>query len=481
MKQKTKLLNISLFVAAFLFLFNPNFIVIDILPDCIGYVLLCAALSRLADLSETISEAVRLFRRMALLDCGKLLAIVWIYGFSGSDERSSAMLLWSFVFCVIELIFALPAYAKLFNGLNELGNFHANTAIHGFNPRRIGKKRRIGYTEKAMRFTFFFVILKSVLSFLPELSELANWTYDDSNALMNLYRYIGLFRFTAFVVVFVVGIIWLYKMFRYFARIKKDRELMAGLSNTYEAKILPKVGFFTEKYLRNGFLLLSIGFILTIDLRVDNIIDVVFERLSGIVNIIPDFLAGAALLVYVIYMRKRIMVNKKGMLAVSIAFFAVSLAVAFAELNFYTKHTFLSVLRTADGARDYWIMVAFAVASGILLWAFALLLAGELKHIIKEHTGFVEGREIRSEAEERQINDFHKELFRPVNHTLAALALYIASDVLNSLQVFCYAYYEADFGYFSAINLVCGLVFIGFAIKALSDIREAVKIKYMLE
>ena len=481
MRQKTNLLNLSLLVAAFLFLFNPNFIVIDILPDCIGYALLCAALSRFSDLSETISEAVRLFKRMVLLDCGKLLAIVWVYGFSGSDERSSAMLLWSFVFCVIELIFVLPAYAKLFAGLNELGNFHENTAIHGFNPRSIGKKRKASYTEKAMRFTFLFVILKSVLSFLPELSELANWTYDESNGMMDLYRYIGLFRFTAFVVVFVVGIIWIYKMFRYFARIKKDRALMQGLSDTYADRILPKVGFFAEKYLRNGFLILSLGLILTLDLRVDNIIDVIFERLSGIVNVVPDFLAGAALLVYVVYMKKRIMANPKGMLTASIAFLAVSLAVTVSEFNFYTKHTFLSVLRTSDGARDYWIMVALAVVQGILLWVFALLLAGELKHIIKEHTGFVEGREIRSEIEERQINDFHKELFRPVNQALAALALYIASDVLNSLQVFCYAYFEADFGYFSAINLVCGLVFVAFALKAFSDIREAVKTKYMLE
>ena len=139
------------------------------------------------------------------------------------------------------------------------------------------------------------------------------------------------------------------------------------------------------------------------------------------------------------------------------------------------------MLRTVDGARDYWIMVALAVIQAILLWIFVLLLADELKHIIKEHTGFVEGREIRSKTEEKQINDFHDELFRPVKYSLVALALYIASDVLNSLQVFCYAYFEADFGYFSAINLVCGLVFLGFAIKAFSDIREAVKIKYMLE
>ena len=55
-----------LVVAAFM-LFNPNIVIIDFIPDFIGYIFMVAGLSQLADLNHHIEEASRLFKRMFIV------------------------------------------------------------------------------------------------------------------------------------------------------------------------------------------------------------------------------------------------------------------------------------------------------------------------------------------------------------------------------------------------------------------------------
>ena len=48
--------------AALVFLFNPNVGLVDFLPDFIGYMLLCRALSRLSLIDDRMDDAHRLLR-----------------------------------------------------------------------------------------------------------------------------------------------------------------------------------------------------------------------------------------------------------------------------------------------------------------------------------------------------------------------------------------------------------------------------------
>ena len=74
MKTQKKLHFIPILIGL-CFFFNPCFSAIDFLPDFIGYAILCCALSRLADLNDSIGEAVNSFRKMILIDLGKILAL----------------------------------------------------------------------------------------------------------------------------------------------------------------------------------------------------------------------------------------------------------------------------------------------------------------------------------------------------------------------------------------------------------------------
>ena len=126
-------------------------------------------------------------------------------------------------------------------------------------------------------------------------------------------------------------------------------------------------------------------------------------------------------------------------------------------------------------------MVGAIAFCGVLLVTVGFLLSGILKGIVAEHTGYVFGSLKNTDTERRQIKEAQKEIFRPFIYALIALVIYVATDILNAMQAYCYAYFKADFGYFSAINTAAGVIFFVLLLKALGEIKDAVEIKYSLE
>ena len=129
MKNKKEHMGLIWLIPALIFFCNPNLHLLDFLPDFIGYIFLCKALSKLAELNEGIEKAVGLFRKMIWVDLGKWLVLFFTFSMSAAGEQESSLLLWTFVASVVELIVLIPAYTKLFYGITKLGYFYPNTAI----------------------------------------------------------------------------------------------------------------------------------------------------------------------------------------------------------------------------------------------------------------------------------------------------------------------------------------------------------------
>ena len=139
------------------------------LPDFLGYILLCLGLSRVAPLNDSIDGALSIFKKMILIDAGKWLALLWVFGIATPGEQTSSLMLWAFVFATAEVICLIPAYYKLFDGINQLGYFYDNSSIF---VQGSGKKKNA--TDRIRRLTVVFVTMKAVLSFLPELADMTN-------------------------------------------------------------------------------------------------------------------------------------------------------------------------------------------------------------------------------------------------------------------------------------------------------------------
>ena len=108
-------------------------------------------------------------------------------------------------------------------------------------------------------------------------------------------------------------------------------------------------------------------------------------------------------------------------------------------------------------------------------------MAKALQKVVSEHTGYVLGKEIDSDAERKQILAVQKRLNRNFS-ILADFALICAlADTFASLYGAFYAFLNKNFGWMTLISAVCGLLFVGMTVKAVSELKESVQTKYMLE
>lgn len=457
---------------ACLFIFNPNISVIDIFPDFIGYIILSLCLSRLADLNELLEEAHVAFTRMIWIDLSKILAIFWVFGMSVTDEYTSSLMLWSFVFGVVEILFAAPAFSKLFSGLIHIGNFYTNDAILKRKKRLFSKKLRAkNETERVRSFTAAFIYVKAILSFLPELADMSNSAYDElSSGTVDLYQYIGLLRFFAFVPALIVGVVWFAKIIRYFLSLKKDDALVNALANTYETKIMNKKGLFVKRRVQLSFLILIMASVLTLDFRLTVEDSIHFNK----INFIPDIIPAILFLVFFVVIKKYSNKNSKYNMISSVCYIIAAIFSFASETYFFAEYSYSSIIRNDKALIAFYIMVGAVALKGIAFVFSMLGVYKTLSDVIAQHTGYVLGRENVTEATERQMQELHKELRSPLKLMLAGSVLYAVSDVAYELLI-------DRFGFMGLVNIVFALVFICLTVKAQSEIMLAVNTKYMLE
>jgi len=457
---------------ACIFIFNPNISVIDILPDFIGYIILTLCVSRLADINEVLEEARIAFNRMIWIDLGKIIAIFWIFGMNVTSEYTSSLMLWSFVFCVIEILFAAPAFSKVFAGLMQIGDYYPNEAILRRKNRLFSKEPRAkNETERVRSFTMAFIYIKAILCFLPELADITNLSYDEfSTGTVDLYQFIGLLRFFAFVPVLIIGIVWLVKMIRYFVSLSKDTVFVGALSETYSTKILSKKGSFVKRGVQASFLILIIASVLTVDLRL-TVEDTLYLNK---INFIPDIIPAILFLVFFAVIKKYSQRNAKYNIGSSVFYIVAATASFVCETYFFAEYSYTAIIRSDKALIAFCVMIATVALKGI---AFILVNFGVYKTlcgVISAHTGYVLGRENVTEATERQALELHKELKNPLKLMAGASILYAASDVAYELLI-------DSFGFMGLVNMLCAAIFIFLTVKAQSEIMLAVNTKYMLE
>lgn len=456
MKSKKEKMGSWLIAVGMLFFFNPNVNIIDFLPDFIGYMLLCAGLSKWADLNETIGEATERFRRMIFVDAAKWVALLWVFGLSVTNERTSSLLLWSFVFSVLELVFLMPAYAKLFEGLTQLGYSYPNTAIFGS-----GRKKR-SPTDKIRMLTLFFVAWKAVFSTLPEFADLSNSSYDETSGMVNLYRYIGIMRFLAFVLVLAVGLVWLIAMQRYLHKIRRDSEFMEAMRTAYQTQIRPKEGLFIRRRFHTVYIFLIMALVLTLDFHVES------------QNILPDVLAATVFLLIGLFLLSYFRKKMIPWLAAGAFYWITALCQTLAEQKFFDQFYYGAIYKSEEAMSAYRSLVICTVCQTVsfllLLWCVIRI----LYRIIEEHTGYVKGQASVGESERGMILSLQKEEKRSLLVAYAVSAVYGISDI-------CYVLLAPTVGVMGVLHTGMALLCIAFFVRALSGIQTAIRTKYMLE
>ena len=162
-------MGLSFLIVGFIFFFLPNFSIIDILPDFIGCIFIIVGLNKISDLTPGLNDARRAFFKVMYLHIAKFVLMFTVPYFGRTD--GGVILIYSFTFLVLDLIFTLPAFKSLLNGFTYLGN------------RTVASSLFKNHKELSS-LTSLFIIVKAFLAMFPDLSYISN---PESSNIVTLY------------------------------------------------------------------------------------------------------------------------------------------------------------------------------------------------------------------------------------------------------------------------------------------------------
>ncbi len=457
MKAK-KRINFTAIGLSMIFLFNPNINIIDLLPDFIGYILLCMALTPLADMNDTLADAASGFKKMILIDAVKIVALLWVFGISVTTERNSSLMLWSFTFGLLELIFVIPSFINLFKGILELGYLYENKSVVG--NKVLGRKKN--YTDKIRSLTVIFVALKAIMSFLPELSDLSSTQYSENLGFVDMYRYIGIMRVFAFIPVLIVGIVWVFKVIAYFGRIARDTVFVSALEELYSQRVGTKRGLFVKRNVAISFVILLTALFFSFDFRLEN------------VNVLPDFLCAVLLIAFFVSIAKQTKINVKPSIIVASIYLAVSAWTYYCEFSFFDNYSFGAVDRNLDARNAYIVLCGSTCLATALLVVCLLLALRAVKKVIDEHTGVMSISDSNVHSQAKMSAEIKSELMRYIVICIVCTAVYAATDI-------CYIFLAKEYSFMFLINVIGAVICISSFAKLYFEVSEAVSSRYILE
>lgn len=449
-------------IAATVFFFNPNIGIIDILPDFIGYLLLCGAISKIAAIDDRMGDAHTLFMRAMYITLVRFMSLFAVFGFIPPSDQSMSMLLFAFVFDVLELLTVIPAIIKISEGIIYLSTRHNGEAA--FLPSGIrAKKRNDDYrksiTDKVRNTAVFFAFYKAFCGTVPEFASLSGQGWDES-VWGSIYQYVGLFRIFGVLLSVIGGIVFLTRTLRYTAKLRRDKEMLEALSGVYESEVLARKDLLAKRAVTTSFGYFGIASVLMLDFSVDNF------------NIVPDVLSALCLLAGLLIIRKYITSWKKTAIAASI-FGIVSIAATIAEYIFASKYYIEAVAIDPATWNAYTLICVLSAVSSISYIAAVVLLARKtMVEIIEKHTGFAMTTNDTYDPSQR-ILQLHNELSHKMTLLIILAVLTAVMKIASKLLI-------NTVGFFWIFGFVITIIYAVVTFKTLSDIKTQIDYKYML-
>ncbi len=446
--------------ASVIFFFNPNIGIIDFLPDFIGYILLTLAISKLAAIDDRISDAHVLFIRAIYITLVRSLSLFVVFGFVPPSDKSMALLLFSFVFDVLELITIIPAIVKLFDGIIYIGSRHSGENV--FNPvKRMARKNDSGknITEKLRATALFFAVYKAVCGTLPEFTSMTGQGWDESRW-ASLYQYTGLFRFFGIAFSLIGGVIFLSRALKYIKCLKNDRKFFETMTDVYAVEILSRDDYLSRKAVMASFGYFGVASVLVLDFTIDNF------------NIIPDVLSALCLLAGLLVIKKYI-TNWK-ITAIYTSFFAVLSTInTVLEYRFSSNYLLDAISIDPETFNAYIAVCSSTVISKVCFVLCIIMFVNKtMKEIVEKHTGFSMTTN-DSYDPSAKIKQLHKELNR-------RLKWLIVLSVMSALITIISKIFVTTLGGLWVLGMVVTVAYAVVTITTLAEIKTQIDYKYML-
>lgn len=438
-------MGLSYLIAGFVFFFLPNLSIIDIFPDFLGCILIIKGLNKLSDLTPGLYDAKNSFIKVLYIHIAKFFLMFTVGFFYNQNGGDGYILIFSFTFAVLDLLFTLPAFKALLNGFIYLGD-RTNASILFKNQSEFST------------LTSAFIITKATLAFLPDLSFISNPESSNFVSLSEgfyISNYKTLLVGTNFIITSLLGTIWLVYAIKYFNGIKKDKELMDSLSERYRTEILSQEGLFIRRTIKLAFTFTMIGVLLMTDYLIDY------------VNVIPDFFGAMFFLFAALMLKKH---NKAKPLVISSYIFLGSSIISWSILCWFAIRFPVVNIWTNITAYNLFIYVAlFNTIKYISQLIFIGFLFVTLKNIIKHHTGScIDELHSITVARKKQQDELKK-------NNVFILILGIISCISSIIRTLVLFNYPS----FGVIDVIINVIYAVYLIKLLTNINDAVEYRYL--
>ena len=415
--QRTKL-GLGWLIPGAVMLANPVVAFYDILPDCIGYLLLCVSLFRLADLNASIADALRRFRTLIWISMGGLLMQYYIYNVLAKEpklnpqEIPTMILLCAFIMAVPQIYFALPAWRDLFTGFWQLAERHEGEAVFHYG------KHNSNLCERMRRASGVFVVLSTILSVLPEMSVLTTFEYEVEKLPFDWYQFVWLFRVSATMVLTILFLVWIIRFIRFIFLFTGDKAMMESIEARYARDILPQSDMLSMRRLRFGIVFLVISAALTLNVCIEEEI-LVPSVLCAIFASVGVLIFGADLQ------------NRKPFFLTCGALGLLSIAELLLNSHYTKYYSYESSGWDPDaytlflGLRALQVTEAFLTAG--LFWILLNLFSNFVKERVYEHYEGTDTEALSARATERIQRSFGK-------YIVACKILFFAAAVTIALE-----------------------------------------------
>lgn len=367
-KQKNTL-RYGILAFAAVMLFNPNFGIIDVLPDFIGYICIIYAISKLADTIPQFSDARSAFVKLAVVTFSRYPMWLLVSRITNTyPDQMSLFTVLTLAYAVLEFVFFLPAFRSLFDGFSYLVERYGCDDVAGTSKDTC---------SSLCQSTVVMLTFKNVMGFLPDLCYLYNHDYTGSVTRFDVNWYIIRPVFVAIASVFalVFGIWWLCRFIPYIRKVSGSSRVASVADECFEREAVALGKKHSFRIVYAALTLIVVGSIFNADLPIDN------------VDIAPDFVSAVCYAAAIFLIGKRFEYFKIA-IGASVAYL-VSSVTAFAVSNsFFSEYEYAAIEKNLTAYERYnWVKVTAAIDSAVLVWVIAVLTL-MLLCIVRDHTSF---------------------------------------------------------------------------------------------
>lgn len=488
----------------------PDISVIDILPDFIGCLLLYFAISVPSEFSSKLVEARSLLLKLFCVTGADFIISMFL-----SSDDPTMILLMSFCFGIAEAVMLYMISDMLFEGMVFLGTKFPATGIYmpleskkrekyrsDVEKKFVGQKKlaldagdekKLSYINDTIehivskkcngklqgltKLTHFFIIARAALNILPEFTALSSYEVSGSvsAAAVDIYRFRGLFILFAVFISVIVSAVWLCNILKYINGIRKDTAFIDAMHLSYRTTVKTNSGLLYYRTVKIAIFFVFAAFLLSFDFTVDNI------------NIIPDFISGAALIFFwCFFIREK---NVWGITSASL--YTVFSAVQwFAVKNYVNNfYDFTRTMKSEKAMNSYIICCVITFISEVMFVAALTFVFKKLHDIIYSSTGFLvkEGehddfsKKLHQKLDRQNKNSYILSVVCAVVSTAYMILIGINKGVEAMEDGVKYIVYVPVFESIGVVRMIVEILFLIYALKHLSDIQDGLDTRYKLD